>query len=89
MARKPEEQSKFDKFVRGFGVEDLARRLDVNPSAIYHWLRGKTIPDPKNAVKVQKLAKRRRVELSLDEIYQHSREVRSETSSLKPVPARV
>jgi transcriptional regulator with XRE-family HTH domain len=85
--KKTEEQTKFAKFVRGFGVEDLARRLDVNPSAIYHWLRGKTIPDPKNALKVQKLAKRRGVELSLDEIYQPSREVR-ETSSLKPQHAR-
>jgi transcriptional regulator with XRE-family HTH domain len=89
VGRKTEEQSKFDKFVRGFGVEELARRLEINPSAIYHWLRGKNIPDPKNAIKVQKLAKRRGVELSLDEIYQPSREVRTETSSMKPQHARV
>lgn len=88
MPKKTEDHGKFAKFIRGFGVEDLARRLDVNPSAIYHWLRGKTIPDPKNALKVQKLAKRRGIELSLNEIYEPSREVRSETSSLKPQQAR-
>jgi transposase-like protein len=88
VGRKPEEQSKFDKFVRGFGVEELARHLDINPSAVYHWLRGKNVPDWKNAVKVQKLAKSRGVALSLDKLYQHYYEVRRETSSLKPQHAR-
>jgi transcriptional regulator with XRE-family HTH domain len=92
VAKKSEDQTKFDQFVRGFGVEELARRLAVNPSAIYHWLRGSTSPHPANAIKIQRLAKRRGIALSLDEIYQHFREVRSErytTSSLKPQPARV
>lgn len=91
MSRKPEEQTKFDRFVRDFGVEALAQRLDVNPSAIYHWLRGATSPHPANALKIQKLAKQRGIALSLDEIYQHFREVESErytTSQLKPQPAR-
>jgi transcriptional regulator with XRE-family HTH domain len=90
--KKLEEQTKFDEFVRGFGVEALAHRLDVNPSAVYHWLRGSTSPHPANAIKIQTLAKQRGVALSLDEIYQHFREVRSERytpSSLKPQPARV
>jgi hypothetical protein len=84
-------KTKFDLFVREFGVENLARRLAVNPSAIYHWLRGSTSPHPSNAIKIQRLAKQRGVDLSLDEIYQHFREVGSEnytTSSLKPEPAR-
>jgi transcriptional regulator with XRE-family HTH domain len=88
---KPDEPTKFDKFVRTFGVEELARRLAVNPSAIYHWLRGSTSPHPANAIKIQTLARQRGVSLSLDEIYQHFREVQSErytTSSLKPQPAR-
>jgi transcriptional regulator with XRE-family HTH domain len=92
VARKPEESSKFDQFVREFGVEELAQRLAINPSAIYHWLRGSTSPHPANAIKIQTLAKQRGVTLSLDEIYQHFREVRSERylpSSLKPQPARV
>jgi hypothetical protein len=89
---KPEDQTKFDRFVRQFGVELLARRLDVNPSAIYHWLRGSTSPHPANAIKIQTLAKQRGVALSLDEIYEHFREVHSDrytASSLKPQPARV
>jgi hypothetical protein len=91
MPKKPEETTKFDQFVRGFGVEDLARRLDVNPSAIYHRLRGSTSPHPANAIKIQGLAKQRGVALSLDEIYAHFREVQSERytdSSLKCHPAR-
>lgn len=89
MSRKPEKQSKFDQFVRYYGVEALADRLDVNPSAIYHWLSGSTSPHPANAIKIQMLAKERDITLSLDEIYQHFREVCSErytTSSLKPEP---
>jgi transcriptional regulator with XRE-family HTH domain len=92
VSRKTEEQTKFDSFVREFGVEELARRLGVNPSAIYHWLRGSTSPHPANAIRIQVLAKQRGVALSLDEIYQHFREVHSErytTSSLKLEPARV
>jgi hypothetical protein len=86
------ERTKFDQFVRAFGINELAQRLSVDPTAIYHWLRGSTSPHPANAIKIQKLAKQRGVVLSLDEIYQHFREVRSErytTSSLKPEPARV
>lgn len=89
MSRKPEKPTKFDSFVRDYGVENLAQRLDVNPSAIYHWLRGSTSPHPANAIKIQTLAKERGIALSLDEIFQHFREVRSErytTSSLKPEP---
>jgi transcriptional regulator with XRE-family HTH domain len=92
VSRKPEEATKFDQFVRGFGVEELARRLAVNPSAIYHWLGGSTSPHPANAIKIQRLAKQRGVAISLDEIYQHFREVGSErytASSLKAEPARV
>jgi transcriptional regulator with XRE-family HTH domain len=91
VSRKPEEQTKFDQFVREYGVEALAGRLAVNPSAIYHWLRGSTSPHPANAIKIQTLAKQRGITLSLDEIYQHFRDVQSErytTSSLKPQPAR-
>jgi len=87
----PREQTKFDTFVREFGVEELARRLGVNPSAIYHWLRGSTSPHPANAIRIQTLAKQRGVALTLDEIYQHFREVHSDrytTSSLKLEPAR-
>lgn len=92
MSTRRGEQTKFDKFVRGFGVDELAQRLGVNPSAIYHWLAGSTSPHPANALKIQALAEQRGVRLSLDQIYQHFREVESErytTSSLKLEPARV
>jgi transcriptional regulator with XRE-family HTH domain len=91
VSKKKEDQTKFDSFVRGFGVVELARRLDVNPSAISHWLSGSTSPHPANAIKIQALAKERGVELSLDEIYAHFRKVDSERytdSSLKCHPAR-
>lgn len=86
------QDTRFGLFVRKYGVALLARRLEVDSSSIYHWLRGSTSPDPVNALKLQRLAKRRRIVLSLDEIYQHSSEVRGAgraTSSLKPKPARV
>lgn len=85
------EQTKFDTFVREFGVEDLARRLGVHSSAIYHWLSGSTSPHPSNALRIQSLAKQRGIALSLDDIYQHFREVHSDrytASSLKLEPAR-
>jgi hypothetical protein len=91
MPRKPEGQTKFDVFVRDFGVEELARRLGVHSSAIWHWIDGSTSPHPSNAIKIQTLAKERGVEFSLDEIYQHSREVGSKRyrpRALKPKLAR-
>ena len=67
--------TEFSRFVESYGVTLLAARLDVRKSAIYHWLSGSTSPHPSNAIKIQKLAKRRRIELTLDQIYQHFREV--------------
>jgi hypothetical protein len=100
MSRKPEAmnaarpaagKTKLDQFVREFGVEELARRLGVHSSAIWHWIDGTTSPHPSNAIKVQTLAKERGVELTLEEVYQHSREVGSKRyrpRALKPKLAR-
>lgn len=88
--KKPD-PTKFASFVREFGVDELAQRLAIRPSAVYHWLNGTTSPHPSNAIKIQNLASRRGVALSLDEIYQHFRDVHSErytAESLKPQPAR-
>jgi len=71
-ARPVAVRSKLDVFVRGFGVEALARRLGIHSSAIWHWIDGSTSPHPANAVKMQTLAKERGVELSLEDVYQHS-----------------
>lgn len=74
MYDEPEgEWSTFERFVRSYGVDLLASRLKVKPSAIYHWLRRSTAPHHTNAVKIQQLAKRRHIGLSLDQIYQHFR----------------
>lgn len=84
-------QTKFDQFVREFGVVNLSRELEINPSAVYHWLAGSTRPRIEYADQILSLAKRRRFALSLVEIYQHSRSIRSgpRMGSLKPQPARV
>lgn len=84
--------SKLERFVRSYGVEDLAGRLDVVPSAIYQWLRGRTSPHPAKAIKMQMLAEERGVVISLDEIYQHFREVEGERytpACLTPVPVTI
>ncbi len=81
MARRSEDKrwdSKFAQFVQGFGVEKLAKRLRIEPSAVYHWMSGKTSPHPSKAISIQGIAKRRGVSLSLDEIYSHFRAVQSE-----------
>ena len=83
--------SKFAQFVQGYGVERLARELGVVPSAIYHWILGDTSPHPARAIFIQRLAKRSGTDLTLDEIYEHFREVHSErymASPLKPQHAR-
>lgn len=81
-ARDKRWESKFAQFVQDYGVERLARQLRIAPSAIYHWMRGRTSPHPARAIEVQRIAKRRGVDLSLDEIYQHFRDVHAE--SYKP-----
>lgn len=83
--------SKFGQFVQGYGVERLAKELGVGPSAVYHWIRGSVSPHPAKAISIQRLAKRAGTVLTLDEIYEHFREVRSKcymASSLKPQHAR-
>jgi len=79
--------TEFGRFVEAYGVRLLAARLEVRTSAIYHWLRGSTSPHPANAIKIQKLAKLGRVELSLDQIYEHFSRVKGERytpASLRP-----
>lgn len=81
MSRKSEDKrwnSKFAGFVQDYGVENLAKRLRIAPSAVYHWMSGKTSPHPAKALSIQRIAKRRGLSLTLEEIYQHSRDVRSD-----------
>lgn len=64
-------KSKFARFVKSYGVEDLAVKLDVLPSAIYHWIRGSTAPRPVHAEIIQRLARERGCRLTMDQIYGH------------------
>jgi hypothetical protein len=92
VSTKSQWRTKFGRFVRRFGVEELARRLDLNPSAIYHWIACSTSPTRANTLKILELAKERGISLTHNQINQHFREIGSErytTSSLKPQPARV
>lgn len=68
--------SKFARFIQFYGVESLAVKIDIRPSAIYHWIRGATAPRPVHALTIQRLARERRFRLSMEEIYRHSRAIR-------------
>ncbi len=64
-------KSKFARFVRSYGVDQLAAQLQIQPSAIYHWLRGTTAPRPIHAEIIQRLARERGARLTMDAIYGH------------------
>lgn len=71
-------KSKFARFIKSYSVEALARQLDVRPSAIYHWISGRTAPRRTHAEILQRLALERGSRLTMDEIYAHAREVRAD-----------
>jgi hypothetical protein len=76
LARKSDDgrwDYKFAQFVRDYGVEKLAARLDVRPAAVYHWISGKSSPREWRAIAILQIARRRK--LSLKDIYRHSRAV--------------
>lgn len=64
-------KSKFARFVKTYGVDELAVQLDVLPSAVYHWIRGATTPRPAHAAIIQRLARERGSRLTMDQIYGH------------------
>jgi hypothetical protein len=70
-------RSKFAQFVRAYGVESLAKKLDVHSSAIYHWIRGVARPKPEHAAIIQRVAREGGIRLSLDNIYGHSSDLRA------------
>ena len=87
-------KSKFERFILSYGVILLAVELSVQPSAVYHWLRGATAPRPVNAEIVQRLARERGVRLSLEQIYGHfhslrAAKLRSEQSLEASASARI
>jgi hypothetical protein len=76
-------KSKFARFIKSYGVGSLAVKLDVRPSAIYHWIRGATSPRPAHAEIIQRLARERGSRLTMDEIYGHCWSVRADEIKLK------
>jgi hypothetical protein len=64
-------KSKFARFVKSYGVLPLAKRLRVDPSAVYHWIAGSSSPHPVNAEIIQRLARERGARLTMDHIYGH------------------
>lgn len=65
-------KSKFARFVKSYGVHDLAKRLGLDPSAIYHWIQGDTAPKPVHAEIIQRLAREHGgARLTMDQIYGH------------------
>jgi transposase-like protein len=71
------ERSKFESFVRGHGVKRLAGELDLDDSAIYHWIRGANGPLPKHALIIQRLARESGVTLTFEDVYGHVSELRA------------
>jgi hypothetical protein len=69
--------SKFARFVTDYGPTRLAKQLEVHPSAVYHWVRGVTIPKPAHAAIIQRLAVEEGIALTFEEIYGHSRDCRA------------
>jgi len=82
-------KSRFARFVQSYGVVSLGVKLDVRPSAIYHWIRGTTAPRPVHAEIMKQLARERGSRLTMDEIYEHSRLLRADGLRLGPMlPAK-
>jgi DNA-binding XRE family transcriptional regulator len=72
------ESSAFARFVRRYGVTSLAKKLDIQPPAIYHWIRGSTHPRVEIAHEICRLAAARGMRLSLDKVYGHVRKITKE-----------
>lgn len=68
--------SRLARFAQAYGLELLADRVGVSRDAIYKWISGVVHMRPVHAKKIVALARRRKIVISLDEIYQHFDEVR-------------
>jgi hypothetical protein len=71
-------KSKFARFIKSYGVESLAVQLDVQASAIYHWVRGVSAPRRTHAEIIKRLARERGCRLTMDAIYEHAHAVRAD-----------
>lgn len=64
-------KSKFGRFVLAYGVARLAAKVEIDPSAVYHWVRGLNAPRRTHAMVIRDLAHEEGVRLTLDQIYGH------------------
>lgn len=69
-------KTRFARRIRKYGVAKLARDLNVDPTAIYQWVRGSTGPRPDKAMTIVVLVGR----LKLEDVYQHRLTVQATTS---------
>jgi DNA-binding XRE family transcriptional regulator len=77
--------SPLGRFVDFFGADRLAARVEVQPSAVYHWLGGRAQPRPAIAMKIRRLASSSGFSISFDDIYQNFRESRVELCPLDSI----
>lgn len=61
-------RTRFARLLRRYGVARMARALEVDPTAIYQWVRGSVSPRPSKAILVISLV-RPLGRLRLEEIY--------------------
>jgi hypothetical protein len=78
--------SKFASFADSYGLDRLAKVLDVNTNALDKWLRGKTRPRRTHAVIIQRLARESGVTLTLKQICRPEKAAAAKLS--KPLAAR-
>ena len=74
-------ESKFGSFISGYGISSLAEALDIDRTAVSHWMSGSTYPKPPHACAIQILASERGFSLSLEDIYAGPRQVIAEACS--------
>jgi hypothetical protein len=82
MSRRIPNRSKFERFLRNYGVARMAIQLQIDESACYHWLRGVTRPKPEFAATIQRIAREQGSSLTLDDIYGHARKLRAADPSI-------
>lgn len=87
-ANGPQWDTPFARFVGQFGVRSLADRLSIEPSAVYHWIRGATQPRAAIAFDICELAREVGTALSFEEVYKHSRKPRDCKTEKDPALAQ-
>lgn len=83
-------ESPLGRFVDFYGADELASRVEVHKTAVYHWVSGRAAPRPEKAFVILRIARSTGLAVSLDDIYQHFLEDGAETrrSFCQSQPAR-